>query len=78
MTNLINNTLLNDFPNDIILTKLCTHKNEASLINQKHLDELDGQKHSFISIDQPADSSSMLDSLTIVPNKLDLKVGTKV
>ncbi|XP_047738595.1 ATP-dependent DNA helicase PIF1 isoform X1 [Hyalella azteca] len=75
---LLRNTAENKLSRDgILATKLCTHKEDVSHINKRHLEQLPGQTKLFTATDTEG-YTKMLDIQTPVPKLLQLKVGAQV
>ncbi|KAI1293020.1 ATP-dependent DNA helicase PIF1 [Halotydeus destructor] len=62
---------------DIIATRLCTHKNDVDVINGQRLDALDGEVKVYRAHDSHA-NASILDGHCPSPRVLSLKLGTQV
>lgn len=66
--------------NGILATQLCSHTNDADLINQSKLNNLNGEEKIFEASDENCDSymSKQLDQQVPAPGKLVLKIGAQV
>ncbi|KAK9885232.1 hypothetical protein WA026_010735 [Henosepilachna vigintioctopunctata] len=62
----------------ILATRLCSHTQDANIINESKLKELPGEMKVFDAQDSSPSASVTLDNLTTVPRKLELKVGAQV
>lgn len=64
--------------NGILATRLCSHTNDANIINESKLNALSGAEMTFLAQDSDAYISKQLDQQLTVPGKLVLKVGAQV
>ncbi|XP_022916296.2 ATP-dependent DNA helicase PIF1 [Onthophagus taurus] len=64
--------------NGILATRLCSHTNDANVINESRLKALTGESKIFQAQDSDPTSTKHLDQSTPVPGKLILKVGAQV
>lgn len=62
----------------ILATQLCSHTNDADLINQSKLNNLTGEEKTFHAIDSDAYMAKQLDQQVQAPGKLTLKLGAQV
>lgn len=62
----------------ILATQLCSHMQDANLINSSRLNNLAGATRTFAATDSDPYSTKMLDQMTPVPSSLVLKVGAQV
>ncbi|XP_053695061.1 ATP-dependent DNA helicase PIF1 [Sabethes cyaneus] len=62
----------------ILATQLCSHTNDADLINQSKLNNLPGEEKTYHATDSDAYMSKQLDQQVQAPGKLTLKVGAQV
>lgn len=62
----------------ILATRLCSHIDDANLINESKLAQLDGRCKSFVAEDSDVNMSRTLDQQLPVPSKLDIKIGAQV
>lgn len=62
----------------ILATRLCSHTQDADLINEGKLKDLPGDIRIFEALDSNPASSKMLDNQTTVPRRLELKIGAQV
>ncbi|XP_046605995.1 ATP-dependent DNA helicase PIF1 [Neodiprion virginianus] len=62
----------------ILATRLCTHINDANLINESKLEQLHGECRTFLAEDSDTYMTKTLDQQLPVASKLDLKVGAQV
>lgn len=63
---------------DILATRLCSHTQDALLINESKLKNLKGQEILFAAEDNDRTASKDLDRMMTVPGKLVLKIGAQV
>ncbi|XP_070195917.1 ATP-dependent DNA helicase PIF1-like [Littorina saxatilis] len=76
-------TLVNTVDNNIeregvLATKLCTHKEDVSVINSSKLSALEGEMKTFIGTDSDSVYADNLDKLCPASGKLNLKLGAQV
>ncbi|GJQ73256.1 putative DNA-dependent ATPase and 5'-3' DNA helicase [Trypoxylus dichotomus] len=64
--------------NGILATRLCSHTNDADIINESKLKELRGESRTFSAQDSDPYSAKQLDQQTPVAGKIVLKVGAQV
>ncbi|KAI4456006.1 dna helicase-related [Holotrichia oblita] len=64
--------------NGILATRLCSHTNDADIINESKLKELSGQSRIFEAQDSDPYSTKQLDQQTPVAGKIILKIGAQV
>lgn len=64
--------------NGILATQLCSHTNDANLINNSKLQKLPGEERIFDAQDSESAYSKQLDNMVMAPGKLALKVGAQV
>ncbi|XP_021706378.1 ATP-dependent DNA helicase PIF1-like [Aedes aegypti] len=62
----------------ILATQLCSHTNDADLINQSKLNNLSGEEKAYHAIDSDAYMTKQLDQQVQAPGKLVLKLGAQV
>nr|XP_029710981.1 ATP-dependent DNA helicase PIF1 [Aedes albopictus] len=62
----------------ILATQLCSHTNDADLINQSKLNNLSGEEKTYHAIDSDSYMTKQLDQQVQAPGKLILKVGAQV
>ncbi|KAJ4433568.1 hypothetical protein ANN_15877 [Periplaneta americana] len=62
----------------ILATRLCSHMQDADLINTSKLNQLTGDSKKFEAVDSDPYSTKTLDQMTPVPSSLVLKVGAQV
>lgn len=62
----------------ILATQLCSHTNDADLINQSKLNNLSGEEKTYHAIDSDAYMTKQLDQQVQAPGKLVLKLGAQV
>lgn len=72
---LLKNTFKNEFPTDVIPTKLCTHSEDADRINRLNLEKTKGAEKTFYAYD---DDNYNEKAKTLAVKKLVLKVGSQV
>lgn len=64
--------------NGILATQLCSHTNDANIINETKLKKLDGESKVFEAQDSDGTASKQLDNQVPAPGKLELKIGAQV
>ncbi|KAM5291690.1 ATP-dependent DNA helicase PIF1 [Ctenodactylus gundi] len=62
----------------IVATRLCTHQDDVALTNERRLQELPGELHSFEALDSDPELSQTLDAQCPVSRLLQLKLGAQV
>uniref|UniRef100_A0A8C3VQV7 ATP-dependent DNA helicase PIF1 n=1 Tax=Catagonus wagneri TaxID=51154 RepID=A0A8C3VQV7_9CETA len=62
----------------IVATRLCTHQDDVALTNEKRLQELPGEVHSFEAMDSDPEQARTLDAQCPVSQHLHLKLGAQV
>uniref|UniRef100_A0A8D0TCW4 ATP-dependent DNA helicase PIF1 n=2 Tax=Sus scrofa TaxID=9823 RepID=A0A8D0TCW4_PIG len=62
----------------IVATRLCTHQDDVALTNEKRLQELPGELHSFKAMDSDPEQARTLDAQCPVGQHLHLKLGAQV
>ncbi|XP_051678297.2 ATP-dependent DNA helicase PIF1 [Oryctolagus cuniculus] len=62
----------------IVATRLCTHQDDVALTNEKRLQELPGEIHSFEAMDSDPELAQTLDAQCPVGRLLQLKRGAQV
>ncbi|XP_064341535.1 ATP-dependent DNA helicase PIF1 isoform X3 [Camelus dromedarius] len=62
----------------IVATRLCTHQDDVALTNEKRLQELPGEIHSFEAMDSDPEQARTLDAQCPVSQLLQLKLGAQV
>uniref|UniRef100_A0A8C0K7A5 ATP-dependent DNA helicase PIF1 n=1 Tax=Canis lupus dingo TaxID=286419 RepID=A0A8C0K7A5_CANLU len=62
----------------IVATRLCTHQDDVALTNEKRLQELPGEVHSFKAMDSDPKQARTLDAQCPVSQILQLKLGAQV
>lgn len=62
----------------ILATQLCSHTNDAAIINETKLKKLDGETRVFDAQDSDKSASKQLDGQVPAPAKLELKIGAQV
>ncbi|XP_040825216.1 ATP-dependent DNA helicase PIF1 [Ochotona curzoniae] len=62
----------------IVATRLCTHQDDVALTNEKRLQELPGEMHSFEALDSDPELAHILDAQCPVSRLLQLKLGAQV
>ncbi|XP_047621714.1 ATP-dependent DNA helicase PIF1 isoform X1 [Phacochoerus africanus] len=62
----------------IVATRLCTHQDDVALTNEKRLQELPGELHSFEAMDSDPEQAQTLDAQCPVGQHLHLKLGAQV
>ncbi|XP_004466702.1 ATP-dependent DNA helicase PIF1 [Dasypus novemcinctus] len=62
----------------IVATRLCTHQDDVALTNQRRLQELPGEMHSFEAMDSDPDQAQTLDAQCPASRLLQLKLGAQV
>lgn len=64
--------------NGILATQLCSHTNDANIINETKLAKLTTEAKVFDAQDSDARSTKLLDAQVPAPGKLELKIGAQV
>ncbi|CAD7672764.1 unnamed protein product [Nyctereutes procyonoides] len=62
----------------IVATRLCTHQDDVALTNERRLQELPGEVHSFKAMDSDPKQARTLDAQCPVSQILQLKLGAQV
>ncbi|XP_015996556.2 ATP-dependent DNA helicase PIF1 isoform X2 [Rousettus aegyptiacus] len=62
----------------IVATRLCTHQDDVALTNERRLQELPGEVHSFEAMDSDPEQARTLDVQCPVSRLLQLKLGAQV
>nr|XP_019604221.1 PREDICTED: ATP-dependent DNA helicase PIF1 isoform X3 [Rhinolophus sinicus] len=62
----------------IVATRLCTHQDDVALTNERRLQELPGEVHSFEALDSDPEQARTLDAQCPVSQLLQLKLGAQV
>ncbi|KAM6202203.1 ATP-dependent DNA helicase PIF1 [Rhynchocyon petersi] len=62
----------------IMATRLCTHQDDVALTNERRLQELPGEVHSFKAMDSDPEQARILDAQCPVSRLLQLKLGAQV
>ncbi|XP_004712039.2 ATP-dependent DNA helicase PIF1 [Echinops telfairi] len=62
----------------IVATRLCTHQDDVALTNQRWLQELPGEVHSFEATDSDPEQARTLDAQCPANRLLQLKLGAQV
>ncbi|XP_064123470.1 ATP-dependent DNA helicase PIF1 isoform X2 [Loxodonta africana] len=62
----------------IVATRLCTHQDEVALTNERWLQELPGEVHSFEAMDSDPEQARTLDAQCPASRVLQLKLGAQV
>ncbi|XP_042543706.1 ATP-dependent DNA helicase PIF1 [Dipodomys spectabilis] len=62
----------------IVATRLCTHQDDVALTNERRLQELPGEVHSFEAVDSDPELARTLDAQCPVSRLLQLKQGAQV
>ncbi|XP_059953167.1 ATP-dependent DNA helicase PIF1 isoform X7 [Mesoplodon densirostris] len=62
----------------IVATRLCTHQDDVALTNERQLQELPGEVHSFEAMDSDPEQARTLDAQCPVSQLLQLKLGAQV
>ncbi|XP_039721238.1 ATP-dependent DNA helicase PIF1 isoform X2 [Pteropus medius] len=62
----------------IVATRLCTHQDDVALTNERRLQELPGEVHSFEAMDSDPEQARILDVQCPVSRLLQLKLGAQV
>lgn len=77
--NMLKATAQNNIERDgIVATKLCTHTQDVTKINNEQLGKLPGPIQVFNAIDSDPGLSAILDNQLPVPSKMELKIGAQV
>ncbi|XP_040348906.1 ATP-dependent DNA helicase PIF1 isoform X5 [Herpailurus yagouaroundi] len=61
----------------IVATRLCTHQDDVALTNERRLQELPGEVHSFKAMDSDPEQARTLDAHCPVSQILQLKLGAQ-
>ncbi|XP_070234176.1 ATP-dependent DNA helicase PIF1 isoform X3 [Bos mutus] len=61
----------------IVATRLCTHQDDVALTNERQLQELPGEVHSFEAMDSDPQQARTLDAQCPVSQLLQLKLGAQ-
>jgi len=64
--------------NGIVPTKLCTHTDDVSIINQRELGKCEGEIKRFVAADSDPNLAKFLDQHTAVDSSITLKLGAQV
>ncbi|XP_047914993.1 ATP-dependent DNA helicase PIF1 [Anser cygnoides] len=79
VTSLLMQTATNRSERDgILATRLCTHKDDVELTNEKRLQQLSGEVHTFEALDSDPMLVKLIDAPCPVGGKVVLKVGAQV
>uniref|UniRef100_A0A8C3B4I3 ATP-dependent DNA helicase PIF1 n=1 Tax=Cairina moschata TaxID=8855 RepID=A0A8C3B4I3_CAIMO len=79
VTSLLMQTATNRSERDgILATRLCTHKDDVELTNEKRLQQLSGEVHTFEALDSDPMLVKLIDAQCPVGSKIVLKVGAQV
>ncbi|KAG5876122.1 hypothetical protein JTB14_036162 [Gonioctena quinquepunctata] len=79
VTKTLEKTALQKIESDgILATRLCSHTNDADIINESKLKALPGESKVFECQDSVPGSTKQIDQQTSVPNRLELKIGAQV
>uniref|UniRef100_A0A8B9CKE7 ATP-dependent DNA helicase PIF1 n=1 Tax=Anser brachyrhynchus TaxID=132585 RepID=A0A8B9CKE7_9AVES len=79
VTSLLMQTATNRSERDgILATRLCTHKDDVELTNEKRLQQLSGEVHTFEALDSDPMLVKLIDAQCPVGGKVVLKVGAQV
>ncbi|KAM7154680.1 ATP-dependent DNA helicase PIF1 isoform 1-T2 [Molossus nigricans] len=62
----------------IVATRLCTHQDDVALTNERRLQDLPGEVHSFEAMDSDPEQARTLDVQCPVSRLLQLKLGAQV
>ncbi|TEA30464.1 hypothetical protein DBR06_SOUSAS12410004 [Sousa chinensis] len=62
----------------IVATRLCTHQDDVALTNERQLQKLPGEVHSFEAMDSDPEQARTLDAQCPVSQLLQLKLGAQV
>ncbi|XP_006899697.1 PREDICTED: ATP-dependent DNA helicase PIF1 [Elephantulus edwardii] len=62
----------------IVATRLCTHQDDVALTNERRLQELPGEVHSFEAMDSDPEQARTLDTQCPASRLLQLKLGAQV
>ncbi|XP_065602508.1 ATP-dependent DNA helicase PIF1 [Cyrtonyx montezumae] len=64
--------------NGILATRLCTHKDDVELTNERRLQQLSGELHTFEALDSDPMLLKLIDAQCPVGGRVELKVGAQV
>ncbi|OXB54052.1 hypothetical protein ASZ78_001292 [Callipepla squamata] len=77
--NLLMQTATNRSERDgILATRLCTHKDDVELTNERRLQQLSGEPHTFEALDSDPMLLKLIDAQCPVGGRVELKVGAQV
>ncbi|NXC40810.1 PIF1 helicase, partial [Penelope pileata] len=62
----------------ILATRLCTHKDDVELTNERRLRQLSGELHTFEALDSDPMLVKLIDAQCPVGSRVELKVGAQV
>ncbi|OXB80076.1 UNVERIFIED_CONTAM: hypothetical protein H355_012999 [Colinus virginianus] len=62
----------------ILATRLCTHKDDVELTNERRLQQLSGELHAFEALDSDPMLLKLIDAQCPVGGRVELKVGAQV
>ncbi|XP_071420701.1 ATP-dependent DNA helicase PIF1 [Pithys albifrons albifrons] len=62
----------------ILATRLCTHKDDVEITNERCLQQLSGQVHTFEALDSDPMLVKLIDAQCPVGGRVDLKLGAQV
>ncbi|KAM9379060.1 ATP-dependent DNA helicase PIF1 [Phaethornis superciliosus] len=79
VTRLLMQTATNRSERDgILATRLCTHKDDVEITNEKRLQELQGEVHTFEALDSDPMLVKLIDAQCPVGGRVELKLGAQV
>ncbi|NXG40788.1 PIF1 helicase, partial [Psilopogon haemacephalus] len=79
VTRLLMQTAANRTERDgILATRLCTHKDDVEITNERRLQQLSGELHSFEALDSDPMLVKLIDAQCPVGGRVELKLGAQV
>ncbi|NXX39673.1 PIF1 helicase, partial [Tricholaema leucomelas] len=79
VTRLLMQTAANRSERDgILATRLCTHKDDVEITNERRLQQLSGELHSFEALDSDPMLAKLIDAQCPVGGRVELKLGAQV
>ncbi|XP_076194369.1 ATP-dependent DNA helicase PIF1 [Aptenodytes patagonicus] len=64
--------------NGILATRLCTHKDDVEITNERRLQQLSGEVHAFEALDSDPMLVKLIDAQCPVGGRVELKLGAQV
>ncbi|KAF1631942.1 ATP-dependent DNA helicase PIF1, partial [Eudyptes filholi] len=79
VTRLLTQTAANRSERDgILATRLCTHKDDVEITNERRLQQLSGEVHTFEALDSDPMLVKLIDAQCPVGGRVELKLGAQV